>query len=155
MVLSQSLRQSNRTSNMKLTIPPFKSMHYLHGILGCGALWVAMAILLPLALVKDESLVLCRWALLMTGFIIVPFMAVIWYGASSNRHLPERAAPARAAIPYVLSLPAPEYRSNDWAYMRAYHVLLDSSPDPFATVSVRSNDLHQLLERLTKAERKT
>ncbi len=68
---------------MKLTIPPFRSMHLLHGLLMYGAFWVAFVpilmwmIILPGHLDNPE-VVLTRWALWMTGFVIVPFLALYW-----------------------------------------------------------------------------
>lgn len=51
-----------------------------------------------------------------------------------------------------MTLPAPEPRSSDWAYIRAYYALADSSTAPFTEVTIRAEDLNTLLERLVKAE---
>ncbi len=68
---------------MKLTIPPFRSMHLLHGLLIYGAFWV---IWVPISIWlfilpghrHNPEVVLMQWALWMAGFFIVPFVALYW-----------------------------------------------------------------------------
>ncbi len=78
---------------MKLTIPPFRSMHLLHGLLISGAFWIVWTPLLMWLMISsghwnDPEIALLRWALWMTGFIIVPFLALIWdFGMTAERRI--------------------------------------------------------------------
>ena len=77
--------------NRFLSIPTFRSMKYLHGILFAGAMWVLVVLWATHYLIlpdhtQDPEVVLVRWAMLMTGFILVPPLALFYRIVSTNQY---------------------------------------------------------------------
>ncbi len=66
---------------MKLTIPKFKDMHYLHALLGYAA-FIYLLSLWTRKLGPDKDLLMvCVWAI---GFLMLPLVVFIW-GVFSNK----------------------------------------------------------------------
>lgn len=132
-----------------MNIPPFKSMHYLHGVMISLAIWTIVAILVPWLIVKPGHVIEASYAIGALGIMFSPFIGWLYYAMTSNQHLPPVASKLR-----ILNLPEPGPHSTDWAYDRAYYALANSSAEPFTDVTIRAEDLNTLLERLVKAEGK-